>query len=1228
MRTYIHLLLFGLLISFSSYISAYTAEFYERTIHFVGDHSYPPYEYNDEEGRPAGFNIEILKAVAAEIGLDIKITLLPWYEALEAIKTGEADAITGMLYSIERARHYHFSRPHCFVDMSIVVPASNTDIRTEENLYGKAIVVQQNDILHEYALIKEFTDQLFTVPDPDQGLIMLAEERVDAGLFPEIPSKYIAVELEINNLSFINGFILRKEYCFATLHENSHLNSILNEGLMALKESGKYWDIYDKWLGEFEDTGITPETVFRYVVISLLVLGLVGLIIIVWMLSLKSNLKRNTQQLNEELEAHRKTTAELQDSTDRFKYLVDNVPELIFEADNNGKILFANKNITKTLGYTPEEAGNLLKLDDFIHPSETEKLETFYKRLKETGNSVIQISGITKSNTEVQLIIYSGLKHLDDEKSRILGIAVDFTYQWKEENLKKVIYQISELTHDTKDLDQLYKQIHRLVGLLMPTDNFYIALYDEKTELLSFPYFIDQKDEKPKTKKMGYGMTEYVMRKKEAVLATKQDVNSLQENGELEPIGMVPEIWIGAPLIVDGKVIGLVAVQDYSNPDTYSENDKKILTFVSEQIAAAILRKQNEEIIFEKTVFFDELLHNIPVGIVLVDRDDTIIDANQAFLDMFGYKYEEVHNKPVNSLIIPEDYGEEADHYSRTTQQSKTVSAETVRRKKDGELINVRLYGVPVVVDGKQEAIYGIYVDITELQQTRISLAEERDRLQVMLSSIGDGVIATDHLGRIVLMNQVATDLTGISEKKAIGRPIEKAFRIFNELTGESIDSIVKKVLETKEIMHLSNHTVLRSHNGENYIIEDSAAPIIDENGQLIGVILVFRDSTEKKRLEIELQRTAKLESIGILAGGIAHDFNNILTSIIGNITLARKTCNKKNIFDVDRKLKEAEKASLRARKLTQQLLTYSKGGEPVKSTASVKEILEETVDFATIGSNITTGLKIDDDIWNIEVDAGQIGQVINNLAINAVQAMPNGGSLTITASNCNLECEKYKSLKPGKYVVIKITDTGEGIDRQTLNKIFDPFFTTKSKGTGLGLTTSIGIIKNHNGYLTVDSKSGKGSTFTIYLPATEKKPKDKVVMPVKESCSGQVLLMDDDQSLAGVVTEMLETLGYSVTVAKNGEEAVSIYKTMLHKKNKPDVVILDLTIPGGMGGKDVVKELLKIEPEANCVVSSGYSSDPIMARYKEYGFKGVLAKPYSFKELANTLAKFSKSNV
>jgi CheY-like chemotaxis protein len=378
---------------------------------------------------------------------------------------------------------------------------------------------------------------------------------------------------------------------------------------------------------------------------------------------------------------------------------------------------------------------------------------------------------------------------------------------------------------------------------------------------------------------------------------------------------------------------------------------------------------------------------------------------------------------------------------------------------------------------------------------------------------------------------------------------------------------------------------------------------------------------SEYERLEQERLRAAKLESIGTLAGGIAHDFNNLLTGIMGNIGLVKTSISPSDAaYEM---LDEAEKAALRARDLTQQLLTFARGGKPVKKSVEIAEILKESAAFALRGSNVKLELSIPDDLWPIEADEGQINQVINNLIINADEAMPSGGTLKIQAENLTLKKMAIPLLPGGNYVHIDIADTGMGISPEHLERIFEPYFTTKQRGSGLGLTTAYSIVRNHGGIILADSRQNKGSTFQIYLPATKKTMKgDKKMKTVSSGqADGKVLVMDDDEIIRKMLKNMLSMAGYTVELSADGAEALEKYKHAIKTGDPFNAVIMDLTIPGGMGGREAVKKLLEIDPDATVIVSSGYATDPIMSEYKKYGFKAVIAKPYSVKQLQESLS-------
>jgi signal transduction histidine kinase len=378
---------------------------------------------------------------------------------------------------------------------------------------------------------------------------------------------------------------------------------------------------------------------------------------------------------------------------------------------------------------------------------------------------------------------------------------------------------------------------------------------------------------------------------------------------------------------------------------------------------------------------------------------------------------------------------------------------------------------------------------------------------------------------------------------------------------------------------------------------------------------------TERKRMEEELLRVQKLESIGVLAGGIAHDFNNLLTAILGNISLTKMYANPED--KGYKRLTEAEKACLRARGLTQQLLTFSKGGAPIKKVAFIRGLIRDSASFALIGSNVRCEFSISGDLWPVEVDEGQISQVINNMVINADQAMLEEGVIRVRAENVNVGLRNGLPLKEGRYVKITIEDNGIGIPEEHLVKIFDPYFTTKQKGNGLGLATAYSIIKGHNGYIEVESEVGVGTKFYVYLPASQKEILAKREIKERPVIGrGRILVMDDEEIVRGLTGDVLGYLGYEVEFARDGREAIEKYIRARESKRPFDVVIMDLTIPGGMGGKEAIKRLIEIDPEVKAIVSSGYSNDPVMAEYTKYGFREVITKPYKIEELSKILAK------
>ncbi len=389
--------------------------------------------------------------------------------------------------------------------------------------------------------------------------------------------------------------------------------------------------------------------------------------------------------------------------------------------------------------------------------------------------------------------------------------------------------------------------------------------------------------------------------------------------------------------------------------------------------------------------------------------------------------------------------------------------------------------------------------------------------------------------------------------------------------------------------------------------------------------IISITDETERKNMERELIKAQRLESLGVLAGGLAHDFNNILTAIMGNISLARMHGGPAGGKTYDL-LEDAEKAAARARDLTQQLLTFSKGGAPIKRTLSIGDIIREMSGFALRGSNVIPEMDIAHDLWPVEVDEGQISQAINNIVINADQAMPRGGTVKMRCMNVTVRAGEDRQLHAGRYVKLSVTDEGVGIPEDHLSKIFDPYYTTKHKGSGLGLATAYSIVQRHGGLFTVQSQTGIGTTFNIFLPASDRELPPRRT-PEKRAIrgSGKILVMDDDAGVRDIAGKALKNVGYDVQFAENGGEAVELFRMARESSDPFDVLIMDLTVPGGMGGEEAMKRILEIDPDAKAIVSSGYSTDPVMSDYGRYGFRGVVVKPYNVEKLSEEVNRVAK---
>jgi len=504
------------------------------------------------------------------------------------------------------------------------------------------------------------------------------------------------------------------------------------------------------------------------------------------------------------------------------------------------------------------------------------------------------------------------------------------------------------------------------------------------------------------------------------------------------------------------------------------------------------------------------------------------------------------------------------------------------------------------------------------------AVREGKRRYRILTNSITQAIFTLDANQNFTFLSPEFEDITGHHIQDLLWHPFIEI--LAPEYVGLVPDNIVAdKPFET-QFMH---------KDGRRIAVELSITQILDNSDQPMTVILgAVRDLTEHKQMAGELLKAQKLESIGVLAGGIAHDFNNILTAILGNLSLAKTYIEAHEATDkVLEKLTAAEEMYIQAASITQRLLTFSKGGLPIKKVVPVSGLLIESTNFALSGSNVRCEFSIPDDLWLAEIDAGQVNQVINNIVINADQAMPEGGVVRVCAENATVREDSGLPLQPGAYLKISVEDHGVGISPENLLKIFDPYFTTKQDASGLGLAMSYSIITKHDGYITAESQVGYGTVFHVYIPASPEAASVEGSEEKEESTAeaimgkGRILVMDDELFIREFVSEVLTNAGHEVTTAVNGTEAVGLYKEAKALQRTYDMVILDLTVPGGDGGKEAIQRLMKIDPEVKAIVSSGYSDHPVMANFREYGFKDALVKPYQIEELSALLHRMLTEN-
>ena len=871
-------------------------------------------------------------------------------------------------------------------------------------------------------------------------------------------------------------------------------------------------------------------------------------------------------------------------NNDIFRYIVEISPDPIFVIQD-GRVRYVNRAISELAGHTPEDCLNRPFLD-FVH-SEDRGLEE-----KDAGPGH---AGVSPGIHAFRIVSLNGCA------VNVESISFDITW----DKLPATCIFIREITGRHGIHPSLDENEHRF---RMFSDNLPEAAFesDDKGKLTYVnkqAYMLFGYEEKDFIK--GFNIFDVV---------AGWDHPALQANINRIIGGDKTDASEYTLLKKDGSTFPALIHSSRIMKENRFAGFRGIIVDISQ-------RKEAEQRLFESEKLLRLITDTVRDAIRILDLSTMrYIYANPYAIELFGTPDDEYIGSPFGIHLDEQSRGnllgiiEDELLNDAGRDPSRTITFELVETLSSGEN-NIRTENRATFIrdsSGRPDAILTITRDITSRKETELALRESEERFRIMIEEGSDLIIILEKSGTIIYQSPSIERTLGYGAEEMIGRDIIEFIH-----PGD----LRRFVIAYSELLRNPSGVPalemrVKHHDGSWRVLEIKAKEITRHH-TLKGIIANCRDITDRKKIEEELYKAQKLESLGLLAGGIAHDFNNILTSIIGNIALAK--------IDIDAEseafesLTDAEKASYRAKDLTLQLLTFSRGGSPIKKTISLVELIQETIIFTLRGTQIQCDLSIPEDLWLVDVDEGQISQVFNNLIINAIQSMSGDGKIDISARNrviTPMEKRRYP-LTPGCYISISIKDYGVGIPEELLQKIFDPYFTTKKDGSGLGLSTVYSIIKNHSGHVEVESQFGHGATFTLFFPISEGKIPEDAGIPMPAGFGeGKILLMDDDVQVLKVMEKLLSRLGFQVQCSKDGAQAFELFCGAIEDGTPFNLVILDLTIQGGLGGKATMEAIRQVDPEVQAIVASGYSENPVMSEYRKYGFNAVAKKPFQIDEL------------
>lgn len=786
----------------------------------------------------------------------------------------------------------------------------------------------------------------------------------------------------------------------------------------------------------------------------------------------------------------------------------------------------------------------------------------------------------------------------------------DITNQRRAQQVQDAVYHISEAAGNLPTLEALYPAVHRIIQSIMPAENFSIALYDAAKRTLDFTYFIDERKTRTELQTIGKDLNAYVIRSGQSALLTADEQEQLREQGEIEFHGPAAEIWLGVPLKTEKAVIGVMAVQHYRDAAAYTERDRRVLEFISAQVARTIERKRTEQ----EIRLLAHAIESTSDAISITDTAGRLIFVNQHFIETYDYTGEDVIGR---NLQIVFSASHPAEFYSKMLERSREKSwfGEMMHRSRDGREIPVYMTLSSMRDEsGNITGYIGVAREITELKLAEHALRESEERYRILIENVRDAIFRLTPEGIILSLNAAFTAITGWSAAEWIGKS-------FADIVHPSDLALARDTFRRalRGEIPPSVELRVRKQAGEYVTAEITNIPLFQQD-TVVGVLGEGRDITERKRLEEHLRQSQKMESIGILAGGIAHDFNNILTIILAYASSLQQQGlpPEKLAQSVD----AIKKTTYRGAELVQQILTFARKTGVSRESVSLNAIIEDLAKMLreTFPKTIAIELRLEKDLPSVVGDANQMHQALLNLCVNARDAMPEGGTISFATTlvpGGRLR-EEFPDAEVLQYFCVTISDTGAGIPDSHKAHIFEPFFTTKERGrgTGLGLAVVYGIVKSHNGFINFQTTPGKGTTFHMYIPVAptlaEPVAPDPANLEMIPGGKETLLFVEDEEMLLDLLNTLLAAKGYDILAATDGEEAVEIYRS---RWKEIALVLTDVGLPK-MSGMEAFQRMRAINPNVKVILASGYLDQQLKSQMIEEGARDFVQKPYEPNEI------------